>query len=314
MSSKAYRQILGLNPFKTSYFSLYRSLETRRDQSVAGGAFVFAVAAGLPLPIIGLIFGKLINSFPPTEDELRSRISELLGVAVGYFLVTALYTTMFGLTSEKISMNSRKTLLDCLLHLDQSYLDTHDIDINGLLTEKIDTIHLGCSEKIGIFIQSISYFFAAFVVAFILSPKLAGILLAVVVPSMILIVSITSRQVSKFSTQIAEYSKQANAMVESSLRAVKVVQAFDMTSKLGTTHTAILRSSARATIRKAIVTATQTGAIFFTAYAVNALAFYTGSRMASSDEGGGDAGTVFAVVLLILDSSFVVAQFAPFRE
>jgi len=310
-SSKAYRQLLGLNPFKSSYLSLYGSLETRFDKAIAWAGVVFAVAAGIPLPIIGVIFGRLISSFPPSEDDLKARINELLGVAVAYFVVTALYATAFGFTGEKVAFRYRDRLLKCLLHLDQAYLDTHDIDVNGLLTEKIDTIHAGCSEKVGIFIQSISYFVAAFTVGLVLSAKLTGILVAAILPALTLVVAFTSTNVSRLSKHAAEKNEAANGIVESALRAVKVVQAFDMMTDVCFNHTECLHGAAKASTKKAIVSATQVGCIFFIMYAVNGLAFYVGSTIASSGRDGGGAGTVFAVVFLILDSSLVVAQFAP---
>lgn len=311
LSGKVYRQLLGLNPFKTSYLSLYSSLDSAQDKAVACGGVLFAIAAGVPLPIIGVIFGRLISSFPPNENELRTRISELLGVAVAYFVVTALYATAFGFTSEKISIRIRHRLLQCLLHLDQAYLDTHEIDVNSLLTEKIDTIHAGCSEKIGIFIQSISYFVAAFIVGFILSPKLAGILLSAVIPALALVVSLTSTSISRLSKRASEHKETANGVVESALRAIKVVQAFDMMAEICAKHMECLDATSKTGMRKAIVSAVQVGAIFFLMYAVNGLAFYVGSRMALSGQQGDGAGTVFAVVFLVMDSSLVVAQFAP---
>nr|XP_023907978.1 multidrug resistance protein 1-like [Quercus suber]POF16576.1 leptomycin b resistance protein pmd1 [Quercus suber] len=314
LSAKVYRQLLGFNPFKASYFTLYSSLIGFRDRAVAFGGALCAVAAGVPLPIISIVFGKLIDTFPPTEDEIRTRISELLGVAVAYFVVTALYTTAFGFSSEKISIRLRAQLLDTLLHLDQAYLDTHDIDVNALLSEKIDVIHAGCSEKVGIFIQGISYFVAAFIVGFILSPKLTGILLAAVLPTMIIVVTLSSRYVSRHAKRAGEHSEQANGIVESALKSVKVVQAFNMMGSLCKDHRFHLQEGIRSSIGKSVAAAVQVGAIFFVAYAINGLAFYIGSRMASEGQQGGSAGTIFAVVLLILDSSFVVAQFAPFMD
>ncbi|KAK4547641.1 hypothetical protein LTR36_000598 [Oleoguttula mirabilis] len=310
ISGKVYRQILGLNPFKQAYLSLYSCLDVK-DKTVACGAVLFAITAGLPLPIIGVIFGRLISSFPPSEDELNTRISQLLGVAVAYFVVTALYATAFGFTGEKISMRLRDRLLSCLLHLDQDYLDTHDIEVNGLLTQTIDNIQAGCSEKVGIFIQSISYFVAAFIVGFILSAKLTGILLAAIVPALTIVVALTSTSVSKLAKLAASHNEAANGTVESALRAIRSVQAFSMMKKICFEHNECLRAGTKASARKAIVSATQVGSIFFIIYSVNGLAFYVGSVMSSSGQHGGDAGTVFAVVFLILDSSLVVAQFAP---
>src|SRR6266536_5964147 len=68
------RQILGLNPFRTSYFSLYRPLKDFRSRSIITLGTLCAISAGVPLPIIGIIFGKLIDGFPPNEDELAMRL------------------------------------------------------------------------------------------------------------------------------------------------------------------------------------------------------------------------------------------------
>ncbi|KAK3073494.1 hypothetical protein LTR53_004878 [Teratosphaeriaceae sp. CCFEE 6253] len=313
-SARVYRQLLGLNPFKTSYLSLYSSLHGWRDRSIACGGVLFAIAAGIPLPLIGVIFGHLISTFPPSEADLRTRIIQLLCVAVAFLVVTALYATLCSLTGEKIAMRVRERLLDCLLHIDQAYLDTHDLDVTGLLSEKVDVIHAGCSEKVGIFIQSISYFVAAFTVGFTLSPRLTGYLLAAVMPTLIIVTTITGRFGSRYSKQTTTHGDRANAIVESALQSVRVVQAFGIMDALCLKHSLILDGKVSASVRKAVVAAVQVGAIYFLAYSVNALAFYLGSHMAVAGEAGGDAGTVFAVVFLILDSSLVVAQFAPFLE
>lgn len=254
--------------------------------------------------------GQIINEFPPEENALHDRLVQLLGVAVAYFVITAIYCVGFGLTSETVSVKLRQNLLECLLHLDQAYLDTHNIDVNGLLTEKMDTIQAGCSEKVGIFIQALSYFVAAFVVGFILDAKLAGILLATVVPAIALSFWLLSPAVSKYSSLANKRNEQANDIVESALGAVKVVQAFDMISGLCERHLEFLNDSIKTSTKKAIFTALQAGSVYFIAYSANALAFYLGSRIAD----GGSAGTVYAVVFLILDASFVVGQFAPFLE
>lgn len=82
------RQLLGLNPFKTSYWSLFRPLQDFRSKAILTLGILCAIAAGVPLPIIGVIFSEIIDSFPPPEHMLIKSISELLGVAVAYFVVT----------------------------------------------------------------------------------------------------------------------------------------------------------------------------------------------------------------------------------
>jgi ATP-binding cassette, subfamily B (MDR/TAP), member 1 len=66
-----------------SYFSLFRPLEDLQSRILLFLGVIFAIAAGAPLPIIGVIFARIIDVFPPSEEEVRSRISQLL--AVGLF-------------------------------------------------------------------------------------------------------------------------------------------------------------------------------------------------------------------------------------
>lgn len=107
LSVKLWRQLLGLNPFRGSYFGLYGSIEKTRDKILVALGTTCAIAAGVPLPIIGVIFGEIISAFPPDEAELLLRIRQLLGVAVAYFAATTTYTICFGLLGDKIAISLR---------------------------------------------------------------------------------------------------------------------------------------------------------------------------------------------------------------
>jgi hypothetical protein len=56
------------------------------------------------------------------------------------------------------------------------FVDTVSPDLSSILTEKTQTIQLGTSEKVGLFIASISYFISAFTVGFMLNAKLTGVM------------------------------------------------------------------------------------------------------------------------------------------
>ncbi|PNS17153.1 Leptomycin B resistance protein pmd1 [Sphaceloma murrayae] len=311
VSKNRMRQLFGRNPFKTSYFSLYRPMRRPRDRFAIAGAVVLAILAGLPLPIIGIIFARIINQFPPQEDALRKHVSELLGVGTGYFVVTAAYTISWGLIGEHISWTLRQALVKRLLGLDQTYFDVEDPDIAGLLTEKCESIQIGTSEKVGIFLQSISYFVAAFVVGFILNARLTAILFAAVIPSMTIIVTVGSSTVTKFANRASEYTEQAGKLAECCISAVKVIQAFGMGNEMGKKYNDLLQNAAAHAVRKSTTSAIMLGSVYFVAYAANGLAFYEGSKMAAGKPRG-NAGDIYAVVFLILDASFVLGQFGPF--
>ena len=63
-----------------SYIALFRPLQDTQSRLILTAGIVFAIGAGVPLPIIGVIFSRIINTFPPSEDEIHRRTGELLGV------------------------------------------------------------------------------------------------------------------------------------------------------------------------------------------------------------------------------------------
>lgn len=173
---KFVRQILGLNPFKTSYFALYRPLTDFQSRAILVTGLLLSVAAGVPLPLIGVILGKIINNFPPREDELKERLVQLMVVAVAYFAITWGWTVCWAVVGERVSRKTREQLVQRSLGMDMTYYDTEAPDITNILTEKTQAIQLGTSEKVGLFITSISYFIAAFTVGFTLNARLTAVM------------------------------------------------------------------------------------------------------------------------------------------
>ncbi|KAF2687161.1 leptomycin B resistance protein pmd1 [Lentithecium fluviatile CBS 122367] len=308
---KFIRQILGLNPFKTSYFTLYKPLQDFESRFILLSGLLLAVSAGLPLPLISVILGKIINDFPPKEDELRLRLAELLGVAVAYFVITWGWTFCWAVVGERLSRKTRERLVERTLGMDQAYFDTISPDITNILTEKMQAIQLGTSEKVGLFIASISYFIAAFSAGFVLNAKLAGVMLLTVVPAISFIVIYGTKYVTELSKQSSALTEQATAVADSAFRGVQIVQAFGISDRLAKDHIIFLRKALRAGVRKSIAGAAMVGSIYFVAYAANAMGFWYGDRLR---QGSAEAGTIYAVVLMILDASMVVGRFGPFIQ
>ena len=173
---KFIRQILGLNPFKTSYFALYRPLDDVGSRIIQVLGVILAILAGLPIPFIGVILGRIINNFPPPEDELRTLLGYLMIVAAGYFVVTWGWAVAWAVIGERVSRKTREQLLRRALGMDMTYFDTASPDMTSILTAKTQTIQLGVSEKVGLFLCSISYFIAAFFVGFTLNARLTGVM------------------------------------------------------------------------------------------------------------------------------------------
>lgn len=318
-----------MNPLRTSYWSLYRPLTDGRSRTILAVAIVCSLAAGAPLPIIGVIFGSIINSFPPPEDQLVSNIGALLGVAVAYFLVTwvcaalpppsargltlrlaQLWAICWGITGECVSRRLREALLERALGMEMTYFDVEDPDLSSMLTADTQTIQMGTSEKVGLFLQSMAYFIGTFIVGFILNPALTGVLLAAIIPSTLIVVISGTTAVSTLARRAAKLTEDASEVAEGAINALQVVQAFGANKILTDEHVERLRKAGRTAFKKSIAGALMLASVFFIAYSANALAFYYGSTLVT----GGNAGTIYAVVFLVVDASLVVSQFGPFIQ
>lgn len=123
--------LIGLGPstLHSSYFTLYRPLTTVRDKCILAAAVILALAAGVPLPLIGLIFGKIINDFPPSEGEMRVRVAQLLCVAVAYFCITWGWATAWGVVGERVSRGLREALLRKAVGMDVGWFDVECPDV-----------------------------------------------------------------------------------------------------------------------------------------------------------------------------------------
>ncbi|KAH7355097.1 ABC transporter-like protein [Rhexocercosporidium sp. MPI-PUGE-AT-0058] len=298
----------------SSYFALFRPLQDLQSRFILGCGIVLAIAAGAPLPIIGVIFAKIIDAFPPSEEEVQKRIFQLLGVACAYFAVTWGWAFCWGIVGARISRGLRTQMVNRALGLDQTFYETQCPDITSRLTVDAQTVQAGTAEKVGIFLQSVSYFLVAFIVGFSLNAQLTGILFAAVIPSMTLVIVTGTSVLGACSKEASERTTSAASVAEGAIKAVQVVQAFDAFESLTSDHQNHLRDAMRAGMKRAVAGAVLLGSVFFIAYAANALAFWQGARIIRDNNVNGSAGTVYAIVFLILDASFVIGQAGPFIQ
>jgi ATP-binding cassette subfamily B (MDR/TAP) protein 1 len=131
---------------------------------------------------------------------------------------------------------------------------------------------------------------------------------------MALVILTGTTVLNRYSKESAECTKSAASVAEGAIKAVQVVQAFDAFEYLTNDHQTHLAQAMEFGILKAVAGAVLLGSVFFIAYAANALAFWEGSQLVKSDRSSGGAGTIYAIVFLILDASFVIGQAGPFIQ
>jgi ATP-binding cassette subfamily B (MDR/TAP) protein 1 len=137
--------------------------------------------------------------------------------------------------------------------------------ITSRLTVDAQTVQAGTAEKVGFFIQSVSYFIVAFIVGFILNAHLTGILFAAVIPTMTIVIVVGTTFLDRFSKQAAGETTFAATIAEGAIKAVQVVQAFDAFESLTNDHRTHLTRAMRVGTKKAVAGAVLLGTVFFIA-------------------------------------------------
>lgn len=315
------------------YLRLFSGLD-RTDVLLLVVGTAAGVGAGVPLPVIGVLFGKMLDQFNQATcgagthtfntDRFLSAVAQhvvhIVAVAAANFGLVWIYTSCWSALGERVVRRLRENYVRSLLSQDMAFFDLLPPGtIDTHLTADLLAVQNGTSEKVGILIASLAYFVTSYAVAFYLLPSLAAQLIALV-PALLLVSLIGAHFGSRYSAKASEELGSATGLATEILSHLRVVQAFEALRPLCRVYHAYLEQTKSFGLRRALTTATMMGALFFMAYSANALAFHSGARMVTSRMGDPNAnpsetvGAVYTVIFLLLDASFVVGQIAPYLQ
>lgn len=277
---------------------------------------IFAIAAGVPEPLLGVVLGQLINELNDVScstaeydpSSVRKKVLYLIYITIFNFASIYIYASCWGLVSERIARRYRKAYFRSVIRQEAAFHDTLPSgQIISRLVSDIEMVQSGTSEKVGIYVATVSYFVTAYIVAFIKVPIIAGILIAVI-PCFFAMAMIGGHLASKYGTRVGKHVDLATSIASSSLSHLKIVHAFNAHKRLEDLFSSHLIRSRHDAVKKAVVHAGQMGLLFFIVYSSNALAYWKGAHLiADSVDGlnsGVSVGAVYTVIFILIDGTF----------
>lgn len=284
---------------------------------------IFAIAAGIPFPLLGIVFGDLVDDLNSTTcgshdsnsglgSAVTTKVLYMVYITIFNFVTIYIHTGCWSLVGERLVRRLRDQYFRSLLKQEIAFFDTLPPgEISSRLSDDLDCIQTGTSEKVGICISSVSYFVAAYVVAFIKDAKLAGILVSLV-PTYILMGFGGSYLIKKRSGRLASHISAAISIASDSLSNLRIVHAFGAQPRLELAFTDHLNHGKIHGLKKSIAAAVQLGLLYFISFSANALAFWQGSREIAealeSSRSGTSVGAVYTVIFLLIDGSLLAIQ------
>ncbi|KAI1333572.1 putative ABC multidrug transporter [Xylariaceae sp. FL0016] len=295
---------------------------------------VSAIGAGIPFPLLGVLFGQLVdqlNGATCSQDEGESSVSAadyqaavnskvllVMACALAQFALIYIYTVCWNLFGERLAHRLRERYLRSLLRQEVSFFDKMPAgEVSSRLNADIDTIKNGTSEKVGVYIGVSALFVTSYIIAFIKGPRLAGILVSLL--PVYFIMSLGGNYfVGKYATLAAGHVASASSIALESLSNVMVVHAFRANSRLEEKFAAKLAGARKDGIKKAIAAAIQAGMLYLTAFSASGLAYWQGSQtiadVVAGRSDGLSVGSVYTIIFLLVDASIVISQMTPFLQ
>ncbi|RAL17384.1 ABC transporter ATP-binding protein [Aspergillus homomorphus CBS 101889] len=289
--------------------------------------FLTIYSAGIPEPLLGIVLGQLINELNDVScsattynpSSVRTKVLYLIYITIFNFAAIYIYAACWALISERLARRYRKAYFRSLIRQDAAFHDTLPSgQVISRLVSDIETVQSGTSEKVGIYIATLSYFITAYIVAFIKVPIVAGILVAIV-PCFFAMSLLGGHFTSRYGNRVGKHVDQATSIASSSLSHPRIVHAFNAHRRLEELFSASLSKAHTDALKKAAVHAAQMGFLFFIVYSSNALAYWKGAHLiADYIDGvagsGVSLGSVYTVIFILIDASFILSQVSPYMH
>lgn len=166
------------------------------------------------------------------------------------------------------------------------------------ITATSNTLQIGISEKLGIFLEYAATIIAAIIIAFVYSWSVTLVTSSVMI-FILVVLGILLPVIIKGHTRLSQAETKAGAVAAEALSAVRMITSCGAESRTAQKYAELVEQARRAGIWTSPFVATQTGLVFFSFQVAFALAFWFGSREYS--EGRVDnVGTVVIVLMSVM--------------
>lgn len=281
---------------------------------------ICAIAAGVPFPLIGILFGELLDDFNSVtcssaeasgsgakyQNSINDKILVIVYLAIAQFVTIYAHLTFWSLNGARLAQRLRESYLRNLLRQEPSYFDNLPPgEVASRLNGDIQAIRSGTAEKVGICLSTLSFFVTAYIVAFTKDTKLAAMLLSLI-PAFFLMSFVGSHYIEKYSGVMSDYTATAASIASEALSNTIVVQAFGANAPLEQKFSKALKASEHEGLKKATAVGVQSGFLYFIGYGANGLAFWYGSRqvadsVGNDSQGGITVGATFTVIFILVE-------------
>ncbi|KAL2199172.1 P-loop containing nucleoside triphosphate hydrolase protein [Corynascus similis CBS 632.67] len=270
------------------YFRVF-TYATKWDFLMMAAAAIASIGAGTTMPLMNVVFGKLIGEFnawssPGAADatEFSSTINRMalymFALFISRFGLNYINKFCFRLIGIRMSAAIRLHYLRSLFGQTVHVLDSMPSGTAAsTITSTANTLQLGISEKLGTFLEFFSTIVAAIIVAFTFSWSLT-LVTASVILFISLVLSILLPFIIKGQAMLTKADAKGTSVATEALGTIRMVTACGAEARMAQRYAKWVVKAKQATQFTSPFMAAQFGAIFFGLYGAFALAFWFGMK------------------------------------
>lgn len=272
------------------------------DMALMGMGLLGAIGDGVSMPAMLLVTSKLMNSFGTSQVSLSENFTHSINknALVLCYMACAQWVSCFlegycwTRTAERQASRLRTRYLRAVMRQDVGYFDLH-VTSTAEVIESVSSDSLviqDCiSEKVPVFVMSLSTFLGSYIAAFIMLWRLAIVgfpfIILLIIPGLMY-----GRALMSIVRKIREEYNKAGVIVEQALSSVRTVYSFVGESKTIAMYSAALQGTVKLGLRQGLAKGLAIGSNGVV-FAIWSFMSYYGSRLVMYH--GAAGGTVFAV-------------------
>ncbi|KAG8978134.1 hypothetical protein FRC05_011250 [Tulasnella sp. 425] len=200
-----------------------------------------------------------------------------LGMGIVQGIAAGSFFTCFSLASTNLASRLRLAYVRSVIHQDaQFFEDVGPGEVGTRIVKDIGTVKTAAGEKLGFLIWGCSTLVAALITSFIVAPRLAGVLFAILPVGSILF-AVVATPGEKVQGRITEADGKANTYLEQILGSIRIVQAFAAENVLIAKYDEHLRGLEKEGTIRAAVKALEIAISYFVLTLVYSTAIWFGS-------------------------------------
>lgn len=291
-----------------------------RGRAIYTIAFLGAIASGAALPLMTIIFGSFTTKFgdfstgavSPAEfkKDVNRFVLYYVYLFLARFIIVYVSTVLVMTASIRTTKSLRQAFLASILRKEIWYFDMQKSrSIATQVTTNGNKITQGTADKLFLFVQAISTFFSAFIIALAVQWKLALIALTCV-PLIFILLAVAIGIDSIVESKVTQIFSHGAAIAQESISSVSTVQAFWAQNRMIKKYGRYLQLAHKQGNHKSPLLGIVFSTEFFCSYSAIALAFWQGFRMYQSSQVS-NIGPVFTVVLCTLIAASSVSLIVP---